>query len=187
MEFVTNRLEWAAVSIVALYKSHWRIDVFLQGDQADAATLRLPRAQQERRAVAALDGAAAVRAVALSSVCASMAARVQALLLPAALECLGRLPRSELGQGLWDSRRHPVDAGGGGTALFSRFKAVMGRRADEQRLSYVSAGGPMAGVPGEMKKKCADTDQKTVQKKLENAGLFRQQKLITESYVRSVN
>ena len=105
----------------------------------------------------------------------------------AALECLGRLSRSELGQGLWDNSRDPVDAGGGGTGLFSRFKAVMGRRADEQRLSYVSSGGSMAGIPGEMKKKCADSDQKAVQEKLENAGLFRQKKLITESYGRSQN
>jgi hypothetical protein len=121
-----------------------------------------------------LDGAASVRAVALSSVCASITARIQALLLPAALECLGRLSRSELGQGLWDNSRDPVDAGGGGTGLFSRFKAVMGRRADEQRLSYVSSGGPMAGIPGEIKKKRADSDQKAVQEKLENAGFFRQ-------------
>jgi hypothetical protein len=140
--------------------------VFFKEIKADAATLRLPWAQQERRAVAGVVGADPVRAIALSGVCAPLATRVQTILLPAALERLGRHPSAELGQDLWDSRSDSVDAGGARTALFAWVEAVMGRRAGESHISYGTAGGRIGRDSREGRPKSAQTQIENQLKKL---------------------
>ena len=64
--FLTNNLEWSPRSVADLYRCRWQIEVFFKQIKQTLQLARFPGAQRQRGALANLDGAAGLRAVALS-------------------------------------------------------------------------------------------------------------------------
>ena len=65
MTFLTNNLEWSPRSVADLYRCRWQIEVFFKQIKQTLQLARFPGPQRQRRALAGVDGAVDLRAVAL--------------------------------------------------------------------------------------------------------------------------
>lgn len=117
LTFLTNHLERAAASVVALYKCRWQNEVFFQTAQADAPTGGLPGQLGAGGVLAGVDGAPGLCAVALPGGGEPVGTPLRATLggdaggAVAAAGFAGAAPK------LWDSGRELSDAGHAGTGV----------------------------------------------------------------------
>ena len=104
MVFLTNNLTWSAQTIADLYRCRWSYRGLLQGTETVAPVGGLPRPQRPRGAVAGVDGAAGVSAVALLRFPEPVEPQLHPSLHTAARRVVAATGFAQLARPLWDSR-----------------------------------------------------------------------------------